>query len=509
MKRISLLLLCLLLATAMLFGVVGCNEKKPNPQETTDGSDDIEETEPSTEEDLLADLPKRNYLTESGSPTEIKILNNTSNYGLTIMDTDNMDTQLDSTIFSRNRYIEEELGISFAVTEMSYGEITSLMGTLAQGGAYAYDLVYNESRDQMVVVQKNAYYSVNDYKQYLDLSKPWWYEDAINDITISGNNFLLAGDMQMMFNDSIWCLAYNKEIVNDHMSDDPTPYKLVEKGEWTMEKLYQVVTNTQIDGDEERYGVVSWINFASAMMAASNIQLVVKDETDGLVANPVDDRFVTIYRNLLEKFFESNGEGEINAIRTSYDSQSYLSGKFPEEVANFQALFTSGKATFMAGTVGDMRTYLPGSEVQYGIIPLPKYEVSQKEYISYVYEGAAYCGIPRAVKAEDLERICTVMEWLGGHSYDSYRPYYYDVVLDGRVSKDPTAAKMLDIIFGATEDGKTYIELANVLKINTSSTIQLRISDANSSIKSAVSSAKELVDDQLYKIVLFYTGAAQ
>ena len=505
MKRISLLLLCWLLAGATLLGAVGCTTQDPDNKNTEESTTTPEDDTVETEEDLLATLPQGNYLTESGSPTEFKILNNTSNYGLTIMDSDNMDTQINSTIYSRNRYIEEELGIAFNVTEMSYGEITSLMGTLAQGGSYEYDLVYNESRDQMVVVQKNAYYSVNDYKQYLDLEKPWWYADAINDITICGNNFLLASDMQMMFNDSIWCIAYNKDIINDHLGDQPTPYKLVEKGEWTMEKLYQMVMDTQIDG-EERYGVGSWINFASAMLAASDIQLVVKDETSGLVATSVDDRFVTIYRNLLEKFFESNGKGQTNAIRTTYDSQSYLNGNFPEEIANFQGLFNAGKATFMAGTVGDMRTYLPSSEIKYGIIPLPKYEESQDEYISYVYEGAAYCGIPAAVKADDLQRVCTIMEWLGGHSYDSYRPVYYDVVLDGRVAKDPDAAKMLDIIFGATEDGKTYIELSNVLKISTSTTIQGCISDANSSIKSRINSTKELVDDQLSKIVIFYTG---
>ena len=487
---------CLLLVFAMLLGTAGCKTDKNNPADTKSDSEETEDI------DLLADLPQGYFATEEGSSREFKILNNTSNYGLTIMDTESVSTTLDSEIFNRNRYIEEKLGILFDVTELGFADNYTTMYNLTLAGTYNYDICYNEAWEQALLIQVDAYRKTSEYKDYIDLTKPWWYSDVIDNLSVFGNSYLIAGDMQMMYNDSLWCLAVNNDIVEDH-TGVTHPYDLVKSGDWTFDALYQICVDTWVeDVNNPKYGVVTWHNFANAMMAAGEVKLIVKDEEKGLVQNTVDTHFVDVYGKLLTQFFTESGDGKLMGVRASDKSENW--NNFSEYLKKFQGVFTDGNATFMAGTVGDMRTYLIGSEMDYGIVPMPKYSADQKQYISYVYEGAALCGIPTTIAEDDLQYVCTVLEWLCAYSYQDIRPLYYDNILHGRVAKDPTTVEMLDIVFGVDERGKAYMELDSMMKLGLAAVISTTVSNKDTAINSQVSSRADITNSTLEKTVEKY-----
>ena len=366
---------------------------------------------------------------------------------------------------------------------------------------YQYDICYNQSWKQTALVLNGVYMSANEYDQYLDFSKPWWYSDVLSDMTIANNLYLIAGDMNMMLNDSLWCLAFNVDIITDHNAE--SPYRLVESGEWTYEKLYTLSKDTREEG---KYGIVSHIALADALIIGANLALTVKNE-DGIISrNPIDDRFTTIYQTMVTYFFENNGMGEENAIRTAYDSENYTGGKFNTSF-NQQNEFTTGNATFLGGTVGDMRVYLPSSEVEYGIVPIPKYEQSQKQYISYVYRAASICGIPSNIDQQaegTLARVCNVMEWLNAYSYKLVKPVYYDVILYGRISRQPEAVDMLKIIFGLEDNGVKRMEMDGVLALGMTNVLEVCASDCSTGISGRIRVISELVDDTLNTTVKYY-----
>ena len=494
MKRILLLLLCL----SMLFSVVvvfsSCKKDE------TEQPDVIGQVDSGDE--LYSHLVKKDYA-EDGVAREFNILNNESDYALTMMDSDNISTSMDNAIFTRNRFVEEQLGIMIQVQQQNYNEAADTMRRLAAAGIYQYDICYNESWKQSTLVLEGVYKSVNDYEQYLDLDKPWWYDDVIEDVTIADNRYLVAGDMNMMVNESVTGLAFNREIIANYGAE--SPYDLVKSGEWTFEKLYTISTETRQDG---KYGVVGNIVFADAMIVGAGITLTTKDEEGIIARNPVDDYFVSVYQTMVTYFFEDNGIGKTNGIRTNYDSENFVSGAFDRSYSS-GSVFTSGQSTFAFMAVGNMRMDLPGCSVKYGLVPNPKYNTNQNQYISYVTRPASLCGISVEIDGQlegTLEYVCNVMEWLCAYSYKLVKPVYYDVILYGRISKESEEAEMLDIMFGLTDYGIKRIERDGVLALGMTNVLELCASDANMGISGRMRTISDLVDDTINTMNTYYQG---
>lgn len=479
-----------LLVWAML--LVGCGKKEPT---VTPGTKE-EESQSLPEEDLYAELPQGSFDNQ-----DFVILNNISDYAITTMVTDDLSTPINSAIYSRNEYVKQELEIELKVKELPYAENKELMERLVVsdlGGENEYDICYNESWAQAILAQRGVYKSVNTYAEYLNLEKPWWYSTAMEELSVFNNLFYVVGDMQLMWYESIWCLAFNTDVLEGY--GIASPYEDVENNTWTFERMHEISSQTHVDGaSPNHYGVASHIAFASAMLSAAGIRICQQDEVDGLVLSELGVHFSDVYDAILQDFFTDNGNDMENYIRTSYDSESYTSGKFATK--DTQWVFEEGRATFLGGTIGDMRLYVAGKPIPYGIVPLPKYTSDQQQYISYVYEGGALCGIPNNLGSEErLRRVCTVMEWLCAISYRTVKPEYYSVILQGKIANDPTASRMLDIVLGLTDQGITRLELDNIFRLGTASVIQRRISD-NKNAVSGVKSNLPLINGNLNNVL--------
>lgn len=483
--------LAVLLAAVML--LVGCT--KPGNQGTESGTK--QETDPNvTEDDLYADLPQHKFDNQS-----FVILNNISDYAITTMVPDDLSSAINSAIYSRNEYVKQELEIDLKVKELPYAENKELMDRLVTsdlGGENVYDICYNESWAQAILAQRGVYKSVNTYSSYLNFDKPWWYSSAMEELSVFDNLFYVVGDMQLMWYESIWCLAFNTNVLAGY--GIASPYTDVENNTWTFERMHEIASMTHVDGAApNHYGVASHIAFASAMLSAANIRICQQDEEEGLVLGDLGTRFSDVYSTIMRDFFADNGNDRENYIRTSYDSESYTSGKFATK--DTQWVFEEGRATFLGGTIGDMRLYVAGKAVPYGIVPLPKYDADQAQFVSYVYEAGALCGVPYNLGSEErLERVCTVMEWLCAISYQVVKPEYYNVILQGKIANDPTAARMLDIVLGLTDQGITRLELDNIFRLGTASIIQRRISD-NKNAVTGIRSNLPLINSNLSKVI--------
>lgn len=497
MKRIILLLLCLSMTVSLLAVFASCGKDEGN-KETT--SVNIDQNDPDAA--LYQDLVKVDY-SEGGVAKEFNVLNNDSDYALTMMDSDSIATHIDTAIYSRNRFVEEQLGILINVTQQNYNEASTTMRNLSTSGLYQYDICYNESWKQSTLVLEGVYKSVNEYEQYLGLDKPWWYDEVMSDVTIANRRYLVASDMNMMVNESVTGMAFNRDIIRNYGAE--SPYELVQSGNWTFEKLYSISTETREDG---RYGIVGNIVFADAMIAAAGVTLTLKGEDGKIARNPVDDYFTTVYQTMITYFFESNGIGEVNGIRTSYDSENFMSGAFDRNYSSGTE-FTSGKSTFAFMAVGNMRKDLPSCELEYGIIPNPKYNTNQSQYISYVTRPASLCGIPTSINGqtqETLERVCNIMEWLSAYSYKLVKPVYYEVILYGRISRQPEAVEMLNIMFGLSNLGIKRIERDGVLALGMTNVLELCASDANMGISGRMRIISDLVDDTIDTTNTYYQG---
>lgn len=501
MKKTITLILVFLMLAGLMFGAVGCKNDGSGENGPVSTPTDAETSE---NENLLADLPQKNFSTD-GAPAEFNILNVEVSWGHYQMTSDDITTVINSAVFSRNSFVEEQLGVVIEETVLGADAIVSQMQNLHLSGTYQYDICYNIVRYQNNLLQYGTYLPVSDYDNYIDLSKPWWYEDELEALTINNNCYILAGDLNLIRNEAMWTIVFNRDILTNFGLE--SPYDLIERNEWTFEKMYQLGLDSWVE-DSGKYAITSHFNVCTAFIVAADLHLVVKDDVNGLVRAEIDDHFVKVMEDTIHYFFEDNGMGKRNGIKTSYESNNFKNGNFGPQTTSFYHVrpFTEGNTTFMASPLGEMTVMVLGSGINYGFAPMPKYTSDQQYFNTCVYSAFSALSIPVEVDAEDgrLERVGTVLEWLNAYSYDIVRPAYYEHILYGRLLQEPQAVTALDIILASDPRGKAVLELDQVFKFGMADKLALSMSDCKPSFNIAVRTIREIVDDNIATTVKYY-----
>lgn len=505
MKRIAMLLLCLAVLFSVVAGVVACKPKSNTPvsvDTVNSGTNSGDPTDP--ENALYGDLKQANY-SVGGFPTEFKILSNwASDKDAGLMDTDDLDTIFGYAIYSRNRFVEDRLGVLIEWTPETYGNVRTKVQQLTAAGDYQYDIVYNESYIQSKSVLQNVYKSVNSYSQYLDFDKPWWYSDVQDDLTLADNSFLFGGALNLTVDDMIWCVAFNTQTIANFGAQSPFDY--VYDDEWTWENFYKLSKDTRVEG---KYGIASHYQMVDALLFGAGLTFAQRNENDELERTPINDRFVTIYQDMLTKFFENNGVGDEaeNCISVKSSACEMTTRYDWASTGGAGKIFTTGNSTFFVTVTGAGKRELLSSNIEYGFVPIPKYNTDQEKYIGWVSRPAAVGGIMSTIDSQPegtLERVCTVLEWLSAYSHKLVRPAYYDVILLGRVPRQEETKEMLNIIFGLDERGMRKMDCSATFDLGMVETMEISALDCKPDISGILRSNDKVIDDKISTVYEYY-----
>ena len=163
--------------------------------------------------------------------------------------------------------------------------------------------------------------------------------------------------------------------------------------------------------------------------------------------------------------------------------------------------FVNGQATFMAGTIGDLRA-VRASSFNYGFVPMPKFESDQAQYIGMLHNGASSAGIPAT--QPNVERTCIILENLAAYSYKLVKYEYYDVVVQGRSVRDNDSIEMLDIAFGVDERGTTRFVIDKVFIMGLSVAVEGDMAAASDSPLVTLDGLREGAESRIESIVEAY-----
>lgn len=90
-------------------------------------------------------------------------------------------------------------------------------------------------------------------------------------------------------------------------------------------------------------------------------------------------------------------------------------------------------------------------ESDYGVIPYPKFDENQKDYITHVGGASPIMVIPLQNTSDD-ERLGNILEAMCEASYRITRPAYYETALKEKGTRDEESKQILDLIL----DSRTY-----------------------------------------------------
>jgi hypothetical protein len=210
-----------------------------------------------------------------------------------------------------------------------------------------------------------------------------------------------------------------------------------------MDKMKEMYTGVSKDvngdgkmGGEDLWGFLGGTDVAACFYIGAGGTVVSRDQNGGLYDSLGNDRNFAIVEKVQsimtdEDNFYNHHLGT-QALKATDDNQ-------------YRDLFSDGHGLFFWTRMDEVTT-LRGMETDFGILPTPKYDEAQENYISFVSQHImGLMSVPAA--ASNLERTGTILEALAAESYYTLTPAYYEVALKTKGSRDDASAEMLDTIF--------------------------------------------------------------
>ena len=373
-------------------------------------------------------------------------------------------TELDDAIWKRNKKIEDQINIKFNPIVIgqrgddSIKKIQPQVRKSVMAGDGSYDLVFIHPMCDLDAFAKSQLLRNFNKMPYVDLTQPYWNQSLKDTLEIHGVLLFAANDMIIP---SPTAVFFNKKILADYQMDNP--YEFVRNGTWTWDKFLQMAKQVtqDLNGDgkydeNDLYGLGLLLDGSGmiSMMHACDQYITRRDEDGKPVLDVMSEKLVS----LVDKMYDIVWNG--NQTYT-WDLHVWDDIAKREEMDNF---FPKGHSLFLLNSPGTGASKeLRAMDVDFGILPYPKYNETQKDYISLNTAGL-FC-VPQDVK--DPEMVGIVCELLGSESRRYTIPAYYDVLLTHKGVRDDDSLEMMKLIFDNVvyDFGYNYSNFTNLAYI--------------------------------------------
>ncbi|MBQ8509288.1 MAG: hypothetical protein IJ493_05200 [Clostridia bacterium] len=426
-KRYKRFVSILLLAALLLAGCGSeASDTKANDTNATDVTDTTAET---MQQDNLP-----SGLDFGGETVSVYVRGDNVN---TEFDAEESGDIVDDAIYKRNRAVEERLNVKLSyfanTTEDAWGERDKYMNTIrgsVMSDDGSIDLVGSSSVYNPIMAREGLFFNLLvDDMPYLDFMQPWWSESLINEMAVDGRLYTASGDASLGLIKGMMCFYFNKELTEAFQI--PDLYETVQSGQWTLGKMHEYVTlayhdlngNTKAD-EEDRLGlIIDNQNYGTNFYTSCGLKMIDKNE-EGIPFIAVgSERVVEVLDRLAGMFVQpgySVGMDETELTQT----------------------FLEGRALFYAGEFASTEKFRE-VEFDFGVIPFPKYDEEQEEYLTAARN--TYTGFSIPVTA-DKEMVAAVLEAMGSESWRTVSPAYYEQALKVKYSRDDVSSQMYDLI---------------------------------------------------------------
>jgi len=190
---------------------------------------------------------------------------------------------INDAVWQRNSVVEDKFNI--VIKELRSGmDMDKTLYNSVMAGEYIYDACMMRGTHSSLAAQNGSLfdlYSVN----YIDLSKPWWDQNANSDFYIGGKLYFTCSDISISDKDGSWAMGFNKRLLEDNSLENP--YDLVKNNLWTIDKMYEMAKTVSYDLDGD--GIMT------------------KDDVWGITAEGYDTYAMFFAGG--ERIFKNNAEG--------------------------------------------------------------------------------------------------------------------------------------------------------------------------------------------------------
>ena len=349
------------------------------------------------------------------------------------------DIQSDA-VYYRQRDVSEIFRLNWEPVITENGDATKdrVINEVTAGGD-SYDLAFgNVITVSQHLLNAGVILRVDTLDGYIDLDRPWWVGSLRDVYSIGGKLYILRGDIEVEDFEDPSCIMFNKTVCSMFSIDADELYSLAAEGKWTLDEFERAAS--AIPENTTGKGVFRYGNYDAVAYLFSCGMTITKYDEDGYPY--LESSLPLDILNLSERTSGMFGDKTQTAC---WDWEKGETKASVYGVEDDYEWFLDDKALFITASTGRAIGYRK-FDVVFGVLPMPKGSVNQKEYYSYANPwNSGSVTIPKTTK--NVAATATVTEGMAALSTKYVRTAYYDMILRGQSVFDMESRDMLDIIF--------------------------------------------------------------
>ena len=440
----------MLLAVMLLTTLVACAEGGKEDEVTTEpqgtesgtaGETDVKEEKPFD----ATEMKDKNLASD-------KVLNvlcwNSEHPEFEMLETEIGGDSVNAAIFERNNQVMRTLGLSEILwneQKASSGSETAFLKyveTVAQNGDVPIDVVAAYARSTALCAQKGYLAPINFYKNHIDLTHTWYPQSLLDEITIGGNVYFLSGDISTNLLFVTYGCVFNKDILTDIGVDYNYLYELVDDGKWTLDEMFKLTGDYYHDEDGDgKKTAKDAIGLRTQSLHVDSIYTGAGLKYAEIDNNTTDPQKLVI----ISPDFSSKKSIDLNDRL----GQIFASDYAINDSSCAKNFAVQANSIMLISRIRDIREMFKEGvdEMDYGVLPLPKYDVSQEDYKCVAANPITLWGVYSGnFDLEGEECAAAFIEWSGYYAMHNTTEAIFEYLFKGRYADEPDDASSFDTI---------------------------------------------------------------
>lgn len=488
MKRI----LSILLAALMILPLAACGNSREDGGGTQSSTSAVTEAE-TADMSLVCELPED--LNYKGADVTL-IYRKKAGVADEFDITEPSAVLVENAVYERNQAVESRLGVTLHFIPNESVEAAHAKDISAGYRAgESFEIITNSTHLEVSPVINGQFRNLNIIDN-IDTTKKYWAQgyNKLSTFTEENKQYLASGAIAISMFRYMFITLYNKDLfVNNSI---PDLYDTVMNGEWTLDKQFEILTGRYVDSDgngrksmDDSYGLLTGVQVSmDPYPTACGIHIVDKDpETkDWYFNGDTIERLATLSEKL-------------NRIVSSESTYMYPATYDDVGQNGIVEGFAKNKSLMCTALIYSLESCIGEISFNYGVAPIPKLDVAQKSYGTYVQDQVTATGISAVVPDDRLEMIGAVLECMAYYSYNTVRSAYYEQALSLRYMNDPQSREIMGLIYDCL-DFDFVGAASGLLSAGLRGTLRSVLSSGRGNASSSIKKAQKSVENDLKRI---------
>ena len=347
-------------------------------------------------------------------------------------------------LMARNAYVENTLNVKISSTQegTDYGNLQNVIGNTLASGSGTYDVIVGYQYFDIGWVCLNGYLvnlntpEVFGIKDYINVEGEYWGQYYNENLLAGNGRYWLTGDIALRYIGGMYVTYVNERIYSNTLKQKYGDiYDIAFDGKWTLDLLTEMAGLCYIDSNgnevidkEDQLGFI-WeeANDSTDGFAFGSQVPYSTKYADGSIKITLNSDRTIEFLDKLDKLFHS---------KFAYHETAGDDSRVRIE------LFASGNVAFVLGQIKHAENWLGNMVDKYYVLPTPKLNEQQADYVTGVHDGCSIFGITK--DSPNIQATAATLEIMAAKSRELVTPIYYESAVKFQYTRDSAAARVIE-----------------------------------------------------------------